>query len=502
METSRKQEVRRSPESPQPPCRRQSIQLSLPATAHPPALPPKPPSPSPTHRPAQRPPPGLAPAPGPQHRIHTRTLRHIRHTTTARTMALGGGQPAIAPSSDFDSADEEIDQLDSDLEDAPGGGGGGAGKTRPRRSGERVPGHTLLPQARLENILHADGSGGQLSKEALFMLSVATEEFLKRFAAAGLREANAARRAVVNYRDIAQVAHAQPEFHFLQDIMPRPITLAEALQRRATKEKEMLEDDPAISAVALTAPLPPSVSFSNTTAPTQHHLPTPSASASASTRGRGKARQNQSQAHANGRASSSANGATSANGTPKPDPDFAPSERAGASASASGRPRRQSTRRSQAQVQAQNAESAEPASASQTNTSATMSAPPVPLRSSSGRVRTRTAKAAQADTHGQGHAVTNGGGRHSSPGVPPAQNGHAGGHTHVQVHPHPHPHPHPHIHAHSHTPTGPASEYLAQRTPPTGPASGFLEPAYGSIFGAENPGRTIYSREPLPRPGR
>lgn len=57
--------ARRSPESPQPPCRRQSIQLSLPATAHPPALPPKLPSPSPTHRPAQRPPPASHPRPAP-----------------------------------------------------------------------------------------------------------------------------------------------------------------------------------------------------------------------------------------------------------------------------------------------------------------------------------------------------------------------------------------------------------------------------------------------------
>ncbi|OCH91866.1 hypothetical protein OBBRIDRAFT_493309 [Obba rivulosa] len=256
-------------------------------------------------------------------------------------MTLGFGQAAMPPSSEFDSADEEIDQLDSDLEDEPGADARPAGpsKTRPRRSGERVPGHTLLPQPRLENILHADGSGGQLSKEALFMLSVATEEFLKRFAAAGLREASAARRSVVNYRDVARVAQAQPEFRFLEDIMPVPLALAEALQRRATKEKEMLLDDPAVSAApTVTAPI--TTSFAGPSASISHaHTPGISvdAGASASTAGRGKSKARQT----NGRAT---NGVPSANGSAAPHADTPPhpepAKRGGGRVSKPSRPER------------------------------------------------------------------------------------------------------------------------------------------------------------------
>ena len=38
------------------------------------------------------------------------------------------------------------------------------------------------------------------------------------------------------------------------DTIPRPISIAEAMERRAAKEREMLEDDPAISATAPSSP--------------------------------------------------------------------------------------------------------------------------------------------------------------------------------------------------------------------------------------------------------
>ena len=59
--------------------------------------------------------------------------------------------------------DEEIDQLDSDTTedeaipaaDAPPTSG--APKARPKRSGERVPGHSLIPISRVEDMLDAEG---------------------------------------------------------------------------------------------------------------------------------------------------------------------------------------------------------------------------------------------------------------------------------------------------------------------------------------------------------
>jgi hypothetical protein len=137
-----------------------------------------------------------------------------------------------------------------------------------------------------------------LSKEGLFILSVATvcfllfplrqpcstrviqqEEFIKRLAQGGHRQASAERRTSVNYRDMGASPPSSPqpfltflaattqqyqEFMFLQgwrlcsneissysslkETMPSPVSLSEALQLRELHEKEMLEDDPALAA--------------------------------------------------------------------------------------------------------------------------------------------------------------------------------------------------------------------------------------------------------------
>ncbi|KAJ7780651.1 hypothetical protein DFH07DRAFT_793075 [Mycena maculata] len=129
--------------------------------------------------------------------------------------------------------DEEWDELSSDIEEDPV---------------ERVPGESLLPSLRLESIIKADGVMGSLalSKEGLFMLSIATEEFVKRLAQGGHRQASAERRACVDYRDIAATTQQYQEFMFLQKTIPSPVSLSEALRLRELKEKEMLEDDPAL----------------------------------------------------------------------------------------------------------------------------------------------------------------------------------------------------------------------------------------------------------------
>jgi hypothetical protein len=93
-----------------------------------------------------------------------------------------------------DNEDEEVDQLDSDFEDEIPVGSSTTKRAR-RRSGERLPGQTILPAAKIESILQADGTGrlplqcyyadlfvlyiagtpaNHLSKEAMFMLSIAT----------------------------------------------------------------------------------------------------------------------------------------------------------------------------------------------------------------------------------------------------------------------------------------------------------------------------------------
>ncbi|KAJ6508797.1 hypothetical protein C8R45DRAFT_454374 [Mycena sanguinolenta] len=102
-----------------------------------------------------------------------------------------------------------------------------------------------------------------LSKEALFVLSVATEEFLKRLAVNGHRQASVERRNSIIYRDMAATTEQYQEFMFLRETIPTPLSLAEALQLRELHEKEMLDDDPALATSAtlsLTAAPTPSTS--------------------------------------------------------------------------------------------------------------------------------------------------------------------------------------------------------------------------------------------------
>ncbi|KAG1818437.1 uncharacterized protein BJ212DRAFT_1268954 [Suillus subaureus] len=153
-----------------------------------------------------------------------------------------------------DSENEaEVDELESDTdpEDELAASASAHQKKSGRRLGERVPGTTLLPPSKVENIVQPDSANFSasitMSKEALFVLSVATEEFIKRMAQAGHRQAAAKRRGTVNYSDLACSTQQYQEFMFLQDTIPEPISLAEALDRRAMKEKEDLEANPAMS---------------------------------------------------------------------------------------------------------------------------------------------------------------------------------------------------------------------------------------------------------------
>jgi len=185
------------------------------------------------------------------------------------------GSPASVPYDQIEIDDEdEEDQLASDVdeqpkitcvpdgeelepdpdeEDAHEGGQTQAtavnGKRKHhRKSGERVPGHTLLPVTRLENILRADGESGPMSKEAQFALSVATEEFIKRFTRAGHQLASAEKRNIISYRDMATIASQSSSLKFLEDVVPLPIPLSLAFERHTLKEKELVDEDPALSA--------------------------------------------------------------------------------------------------------------------------------------------------------------------------------------------------------------------------------------------------------------
>jgi len=230
-------------------------------------------------------------------------------------------QPQIIPVPDG----EELEP-DPDDEDAHEGGQTQAttvnGKRKhQRKSGERVPGHTLLPVTRLENILRADGESGPMSKEAQFALSVATEEFIKRFTKAGHQLASAEKRNIISYRDMATIASQSSSLRFLEDVVPLPIPLSLAFERHALKEKEIVDEDPALSAhpvlkptLLISAPPHPVSSATTPTTTTATESPGPMSS-SAPSRPKSKPRAS------NGRASGARSKEKSkghANGTAMP----------------------------------------------------------------------------------------------------------------------------------------------------------------------------------------
>lgn len=64
-----------------------------------------------------------------------------------------------------DSEEEaEVDELESDTDSEQGAGASSAQKKAGKRLGERVPGTTLLPISKVENIVQADGMFASLRR--------------------------------------------------------------------------------------------------------------------------------------------------------------------------------------------------------------------------------------------------------------------------------------------------------------------------------------------------
>ncbi|KAH9891621.1 hypothetical protein C8Q73DRAFT_80275 [Cubamyces lactineus] len=385
------------------------------------------------------------------------------------TISADGRRSMGATTSGFNS-EEEIDQLDSGLDDVDEDDDMepeveeeeniSAVKGR-KKLGVRVPGQTLLPQDKVDNILQAEGAGPHMSKEAVFMLSIATEEFIKKLAEAGYKQTISENRQHVQYRDMAILAQQRSEYKFLEDTIPRPICIKEAMALRSAKERELLEDDPAISAA------PPS-------SPPLMPTTTPSASTSISTaRAKPKARQSL-PAEINGKPK--LNGSASA-GVAGGSASAGPSA---ASLAARNRVRDSNGRwRKSNNVNGSAHASNTPSATASTGT-----------RAGSARIRNRSARAreaAEAAEHGS-HVV------HQNSVSPPHPNGRSASSAslHQDIHASPEP--------------GAQGDHWSASGPITGPASGYLEESNRVSFGgrssmADNPGRTIYSQQrPPPQP--
>lgn len=154
---------------------------------------------------------------------------------------------------------EEVDQLDTESEHEEEA----APDSDPYEEISRSMGDSLLPADVVERIIDAEGVTGALamSKEALFVLSVGTEEFMNRITNVAELYTITEDRTTVTYKDIASVTEQYQEFFFLRDTIPPPLTVQEALRRREQKQKEDEENDPALATAS-------AVPFSPSSAPT------------------------------------------------------------------------------------------------------------------------------------------------------------------------------------------------------------------------------------------
>ncbi|KAF8500990.1 hypothetical protein F5888DRAFT_1801519 [Russula emetica] len=169
---------------------------------------------------------------------------------------LDGSSTSAAPYYQIEIDDDEEDQLASDIDEQQQ-----QPQTVPAPDGEELEPDPEDEDAareatRLENILRADGESGPMSKEAQFALSIATEEFIKCFTRAGHQRSSAEKRSIISYRDMATVAAQNSHLKFLEDVVPLPMPLSAALETRALKEKERIDEDPALSTRPIPSPLP------------------------------------------------------------------------------------------------------------------------------------------------------------------------------------------------------------------------------------------------------
>ncbi|GLB38302.1 putative CPSF A subunit region [Lyophyllum shimeji] len=72
----------------------------------------------------------------------------------------------------------------------------------------------------VQKIIKADKDIPIVAKDATFLISLATEEFIKRLCEAGKRVAERERRTTVQHKDIATVVRQADEFLFLEEIIP------------------------------------------------------------------------------------------------------------------------------------------------------------------------------------------------------------------------------------------------------------------------------------------
>ncbi|GAA5839930.1 hypothetical protein JCM3766R1_004725 [Sporobolomyces carnicolor] len=112
---------------------------------------------------------------------------------------------------------------------------------RPRAGAAASPsierGTTVLPTSRVNRIIKADEDVNLCSKEAIFLIAKAAERMVGEMTSQAYANARLQKRnKLVKYSDLAAMA-SQPQWFYLGEVIPNPIPLKVARQKRAQNEE-------------------------------------------------------------------------------------------------------------------------------------------------------------------------------------------------------------------------------------------------------------------------
>ncbi|KAF2228104.1 hypothetical protein BDZ85DRAFT_255414 [Elsinoe ampelina] len=105
---------------------------------------------------------------------------------------------------------------------------------------KEVTGTVTLPLARTKKILSADSELCNVSNNAAFAITIATEQFIQYLVEQTHNVVKAERkpRRNIQYRDVANAVARHDNLEFLTDVVPRTIPYKVHKEKMAAKEKE------------------------------------------------------------------------------------------------------------------------------------------------------------------------------------------------------------------------------------------------------------------------
>ncbi|KAH7910837.1 hypothetical protein BJ138DRAFT_1151967 [Hygrophoropsis aurantiaca] len=151
-------------------------------------------------------------------------------------------QTQVTPPLEIEDTPAPEEEIPDELSKEQGAKSSGKKRVERRDPGlrEREPGKSVLPFSRVQKIIKADKDLPIVAKDATFLISLATEGFIKRFSEACHKQAEREKRATVQHKDVASVVRRADEFLFLEEIIS--FTRVEPQQKRKPKALQDTEE--------------------------------------------------------------------------------------------------------------------------------------------------------------------------------------------------------------------------------------------------------------------